>query len=78
MPMFIGMVMPDRKNKISRLVSKPLISKQQISQPQVIRPQIATSNVKITPMNKINLHNMSLGSNYSMNSLYNSPYRLRG
>ena len=83
MPMIIGMVMTSRKTKI-----KPLIQQQQPVQQQSIQPQLSSQRVvqpdsqppymNRSSMNRINLHSMRLGNNYSMNSLYNSPYKSGG
>lgn len=83
MPMIIGMVMTSRKTKI-----KPLIQQQQPVQQQSIQLQLSSQRVvqpdsqppymNRSSMNRINLHSMRLGNNYSMNSLYNSPYRSGG
>lgn len=81
--MIIGMVMTSRKTKI-----KPLIQQQQPVQQQSIQLQLSSQRVvqpdsqppymNRSSMNRINLHSMRLGNNYSMNSLYNSPYRSGG
>lgn len=73
MPMVIGMVMTFRKNKINYTAER---QQQTVHQQQAIQSQ--PSYVNSTSMNRINLHSMRLGSNYSMNSLYNSPYRSSG
>lgn len=72
MPMIIGMVMTSRKTNI-----KPMIQPQQSTQ-RLVQSTSQPPYVNRSSMNRLNLQSMRLGSNYSMNSLYNSPYRSGG
>ena len=94
MPMSIGMVMTSRKTNIKpqnqlRMVQPQLIQQlpvqpsliQQQQQPSPQRLVQSTSQppyVNRSSMNRLNLQSMRLGNSYSMDSLYNSPYRSSG
>jgi len=85
--MIIGMVMTSRKIKQRQQIQPQQIQQQQIQQQpiqqqpsshRIVHPTSQPPYVNHSSMNRINLHSMRLGSNYSMNSLYNSPYRSGG